>query len=52
VNGKILKELSKQYKAGLNNIEISKKELQASGILYYRLETNNHRAIRKMILIE
>ncbi len=52
VNGRLLKEISKSFKSGLNTLLIDKRELATGGILYYKLETSTHRATRKMIMIE
>jgi hypothetical protein len=40
------------YKAGYNEININKSDLNASGVMYYRLETPEHTATKKMIIIE
>ncbi|MEO6190621.1 MAG: cohesin domain-containing protein [Saprospiraceae bacterium] len=52
VNGKLLKEFSKIFKAGYNTIQLDKRDVVNGGILYYKLETSTHRATRKMIMIE
>uniref|UniRef100_A0A0P5A005 Dockerin domain-containing protein n=1 Tax=Daphnia magna TaxID=35525 RepID=A0A0P5A005_9CRUS len=52
VDGKTV--LAKQIdgKAGVNQITINKSELNANGVMYYRLETAEHTATKKMIIIE
>jgi Secretion system C-terminal sorting domain len=50
-DGKTILMKSIDAKAGLNNVIISKSEL-SSGMLYYRLETADHSATKKMIVIE
>ena len=52
VDGKTI--LAKQVagKAGLNQITINKSELNANGVMYYRLETAEHTATKKMVIIE
>ncbi|NOT38673.1 MAG: T9SS type A sorting domain-containing protein [Saprospiraceae bacterium] len=52
VNGRMLKEISRNFKAGFNSIQLDKKEFEYGGILYYNLETSKNRASRKMIMIE
>ncbi len=52
VNGRTLKTWNQVFKEGLNTIEITKSELVQSGILYYSLETEGNKSIRKMILID
>ncbi len=46
--------LTKQIdsKAGLNQVSINKSELKTNGILYYRLETAEHTATKKMVIID
>jgi Dockerin type I domain len=52
VDGKTI--LSKQVdgKAGLNQVSINKSELKTNGILYYRLETAEHTATKKMVILD
>jgi hypothetical protein len=40
------------YKAGANQITLTKGDLNASGVMYYRLETADFSATKKMIVIE
>ena len=50
--GQILYTLSDTYEAGYNEILISNDVLKASGVLYYRLDTPEHSATRKMIVFK
>ena len=52
ISGKLVKNISGDYKAGSNQLTISAKELMGSGVLYYQLETQGFTATRKMIVIE
>ncbi|MCB0602962.1 MAG: T9SS type A sorting domain-containing protein [Saprospiraceae bacterium] len=52
VTGKLIKQIDGEYVKGLNQITINKTDLQASGILYYQLETGKFTATRKMIIVE
>lgn len=52
VDGRVLMNLSQFYKSGFHTVEIDKRELNRAGVLYYQLEMEGHRAIRKMLLIE
>jgi len=52
VTGKTIKVINGQYEAGLHSIQISKKELGTSGIMYYKLESGDFTATKKMIIIE
>ena len=48
VSGKILKETSGQYARGYHEINIDKTLFPNSGVFYYRLETPDHTATKKM----
>lgn len=50
VTGKTLLTTSGNYPKGYSEITIDKKALYTSGLLYYRLETANDAAIRKMLV--
>jgi Secretion system C-terminal sorting domain len=52
VEGKVVLNRNIDAKAGLNNVTINKSELSVSGVLYYRLETSEFSATKKMIIIE
>ncbi len=49
--GRVLKTIQNVYLKGYNEISISKTELNTSGIVFYRLETPTHTAVRKMIVL-
>jgi hypothetical protein len=50
--GKVLSVINNGYKAGYNEVSINKSDLNASGMLYYRLDTQDNSSTRKMIIIE
>jgi hypothetical protein len=52
VDGKVVLMKQIDAKAGLNNVTINKSELNASGVMYYRLETADNSATKKMVVIE
>ena len=52
VTGKVVKSVKGMFAKGYNQVTISKDDLGATGVLYYRLETTDRMATRKMILIE
>jgi hypothetical protein len=52
VDGKVLTIKNIEAKAGLNNVIVAKSELNVSGIVYYRLETAEHSATKKMVVID
>ncbi|MEP6796349.1 MAG: T9SS type A sorting domain-containing protein, partial [Saprospiraceae bacterium] len=51
VAGKTLKTIEGDYKAGYNSIELTEKDIPASGVLYYRLESGENSASKKMIIL-
>ncbi len=52
VTGKVVKTYKEYGNAGYNNLKISNKELNTVGVLYYRLESGDYTATRKMIMIK
>jgi hypothetical protein len=52
VDGKTLRRINTNYNAGYNEITVNKSDLNPSGILYYRLDTQEGSSTRKMIVIE
>jgi hypothetical protein len=52
VSGRTLMVREGDFAKGMNTIRINKSEFNASGIMYYRLDTGSNTAIRKMVLIK
>lgn len=52
LSGKVLSEVEGDYTKGYNEIRIDERELTGKGVLYYRLDTPEHTATRKMILLK
>ena len=52
VQGKVIKQITGDYTKGYNQISLNAKELGATGVLHYQLESAEHTATRKMIIIE
>ena len=52
VAGRTIKQVRGNFLKGINQISLDKSELGATGVLYYRLETANNFATRKMIIVE
>ncbi|MEE9374629.1 MAG: T9SS type A sorting domain-containing protein [Saprospiraceae bacterium] len=52
VTGQIVTTMQGQYSRGYNEMTLSKSNLNASGVLYYQLESGDFTATRKMILID
>ncbi len=52
MTGKVVKVIDGEYKEGLQQIQLSKKDLPTVGILYYRLDSGNYSATKKMIRLD
>jgi len=52
VSGRVLKVVEGDYEKGFNQIEISSNNLPSSGIVYYKLESANNTATKKMIVLK
>ena len=52
VTGKVISVVTGDYPKGYNEIELSKSELGATGVLHYQLESGDFIATKKMIVIE
>ncbi len=49
-DGKMIWSVEKQFDSGYNEMTINRKTLPQSGVLFYRLDTPEHTATRKMVL--
>jgi hypothetical protein len=52
VNGKIIRRYEIQGTQGMNEQRILSGSLEASGILYYQLDTKNHTATKRMVVLK
>ncbi len=52
LSGKVIKTVNGDFNAGINQMVISAKDMQSSGVIYYQLEAEGFIATRKMIIIE
>ena len=52
VSGQLVKSVKGNYEKGLNEVRVSKMDLSGDGIYFYHLETENHVAKKRMILID
>jgi hypothetical protein len=52
LEGKVVKTVKGSYKGGFNEISVSKSDIGATGVFYYRLETPEFSATKKMVIIE
>jgi len=50
--GRVLKLIEGDFTAGYHQVLIDRNDLPAKGILFYRLETSTHQAVRKMVLMD
>jgi hypothetical protein len=51
VSGKVLKTVTHTYKAGYNTIMLSSKDIPSPGVVYYRLESGEYSATKKMVML-
>jgi hypothetical protein len=52
VQGKVVKVIDQDFVKGYNQVNLNRNELGATGVLYYRLDTDTDSATRKMILVD
>ena len=52
MDGKIIKAIQGQYKSGYNSVTLTTDDLPASGVYYYRLESNGFVASKKMVMVK
>ncbi|MBL7816000.1 MAG: T9SS type A sorting domain-containing protein [Saprospiraceae bacterium] len=52
IDGRVVKVINGEYKAGFNAISINKAELRSNGVFYYSLETAGQSASKKMVIVE
>ncbi len=52
VTGRTLKVIDTQGAKGYNEIRVNKSDIPTNGMIYYKLETNEHTATKHMIVIE
>ena len=52
IQGKVLKTITADYTKGYNQISLNAKELGATGVLSYQLESADNVVTKKMIIID
>ncbi len=52
VTGRVLKSIRSDYAKGANQVVLKASDFNATGVLYYTLEAEEHTATRKMIVVE
>jgi hypothetical protein len=50
--GKVVRIVEDEFKAGYNTIILNAHELKKSDVMYYRLESGEYSASKKMVLIK
>jgi len=52
VTGKEVLKVNGTYNAGFNTITLTHKDLPGTGVMYYRLDSGEYSASKKMVLIK
>ena len=52
LSGQVLKSYDQLFSEGFNQVTVERSELPSGGILFYQLETPEHTATKKMILLQ
>ncbi len=52
ISGQVLVSKNIEGKSGYNDVNITKSELNASGVLFYRLQSSDNTATKKMVVLE
>ena len=52
VSGKVLRQVEIEGAQGFNEVTINRADLSGTGVLYYQVETANHTATMKMIIVD
>ncbi|MFT5264407.1 MAG: hypothetical protein ACI8YQ_003153 [Polaribacter sp.] len=52
VSGRLLKQIEGDFVKGYNEVSLDKSDLQASGVVYYRLVTADFEATKKMMIVK
>ncbi len=52
VTGKLVHTIRNSYEKGMNNIELNVADFGVSGVLYYTLQTEDHTATKKMVVLK
>lgn len=52
VSGKVIRQTTRRFDAGMNEIVMSRVAIGQSGVLYYRLQSGNFNDLKKMILVK
>lgn len=52
LNGRVIKQVNLKHQKGYNEIKINKKDLNASGVLYYQLQAPGFTETKKMVVLD
>ncbi len=52
MNGRVIKTISEKFRAGYNSVILTAEDIPASGVLYYRLESGEYVASKKMVSVK
>ncbi len=52
VTGKVISTIADKGEAGYNKLEVSRKKINTTGVLYYRLDCGEYSATRKMVVFK
>ncbi len=50
-DGRVLKAIQADFEKGYNEVAVERADLQSGGVVFYKLETPTHTAVKKMILL-
>jgi len=52
VTGKVLNVVKANYNKGYNSVRVTKDDLGVSGMIYYRLQSGEHTAVRHLVVLQ
>ncbi|MBP6796189.1 MAG: T9SS type A sorting domain-containing protein, partial [Saprospiraceae bacterium] len=52
IAGRVIRTIDREWSKGYNEIWLDKREVKATGILYYSFESKEFKAVKKMIIME
>jgi hypothetical protein len=50
--GKVITEIERESQRGTNEVELRRSDINGNGLLYYRLESGDYSAVKKMVIID
>ncbi|MBK8512954.1 MAG: hypothetical protein IPL56_12065 [Saprospiraceae bacterium] len=52
ITGRTIKVIEKDWSKGYQEVWIDRRDIQATGVLYYSFDSKTFRAVKKMIILE